>query len=78
MFLSEEKISHLSHLILNRLKGEGKVRFEQDDVQVLREIKRVFAGEVKLEEELERETGVLFPPDSRGKSGVECVVPKNL
>jgi len=54
MFLSEEKISHLSHLILDQLKREKGVQFKGDEVQVLREIKRVFAGELKLEEELDR------------------------
>ncbi len=54
MFLSEEKISHLSHLILEKLKAEKGIEFKENEIQVLREIKRVFAGELKLEEELDR------------------------
>jgi hypothetical protein len=54
MFLSEEKISHLSHLILNQLKREKGCVFQGDEVQVLREIKKVFSGELKLDEDLDR------------------------
>jgi uncharacterized protein len=51
MVLSDEKISHLSHLILNHLKAPGHARLKVEEAVVLREIKRLLAGELKAEEE---------------------------
>lgn len=54
VLLSDDKISHLSHLVLEMLKENGDVTFKTDEVLILREIKKVFSGEVKLEEDLDR------------------------
>jgi hypothetical protein len=51
MVLSDEKISHLSHLILNHLKAPGNARLKVDEPVALREIKRLLAGELKAEDE---------------------------
>jgi len=53
MVLSEEKVTHLSHLILNHLKNPANARLKTDEVAVLREIKRILAAELKVEEEVE-------------------------
>ena len=54
MFLSDDKITHLSHLILAQLKKEAGVSLIVEEGGVLREIKRVFASELHLEEEVDR------------------------
>ena len=52
MTLSEDKISHLSHLILNELK-KGIVTLKEDEITVLREIKRLIISELHLDEEVD-------------------------
>ena len=54
ILLSDEKISHLSHLVLAMLKENSGVIFKTEETQILREIKKVFSGEIKLEEDLDR------------------------
>lgn len=53
MLLSDEKLTHLSHLLLNHLKNPAVARLKAEEVIVLREIKRVLAAEVKVEEEVD-------------------------
>jgi len=53
MLLSDEKASHLSHLILDHLKKPANARLQADEPVVLREIKRVLAAELKVEQEVE-------------------------
>jgi hypothetical protein len=52
--LSDDKVSHLSHVILGSLKRTLAVRVKGDEALVLREIKRVLAAELAQEDELER------------------------
>lgn len=52
MILSEDKINHLSHLILKGIK-DAPVTFKADDVSVLREIKRLISAEVHIDEEVD-------------------------
>jgi hypothetical protein len=52
MPMSEDKISHLSHLILRGLGPQAELR--ADETTVLREIKRVLQEEAQLEVELDR------------------------
>ncbi len=52
MILSEDKISHLSHLILKDIKN-SPVTMQGDDILVLREIKRLIASEVHIDEEVD-------------------------
>ena len=51
MSLSDEKVSHLSHLILNHFKDPAHARLKVEEVAVLREIKRILAAELKVDEE---------------------------
>lgn len=52
MVLSEDKISHLSHLILDDIK-KGLATLPGDEVLVLREIKKLMSMEFHLEEEID-------------------------
>ena len=52
MIFSEDKINHLSHLIVNSLKN-CPVTFNADEVTVLREIKRLIATEVHIDDEVD-------------------------
>ena len=53
MSLSDEKASHLSHLILNHFKDPAYARLKVEEVAVLREIKRFLAAELKVDEEMD-------------------------
>ena len=53
MVLSDEKASHLSHLILNHFKDPAHARLKVEEVAVLREIKRFLAAELKVDEEVD-------------------------
>ena len=52
--ISDDKASHLAHLVLGALKKSPICRLTEDDGKVLREIKRVVAAELVLEEEIDR------------------------
>jgi hypothetical protein len=54
MLLSDEKASHLSHVILRCLKQSNAGRLKSDEAQVLREIKRVLSAEFQEEQDLDR------------------------
>ena len=53
MSLSDEKASHLSHLILNHFKDPAHARLKVEEVAVLREIKRFLALELKVDAEVD-------------------------
>ena len=52
--LSEDKISHLSHIILSAVKKDRAVRIRSAEEQILKEIKRVLATELAQEQEIDR------------------------
>ena len=52
MLLSEDKINHLSHLIIKDLK-KGLANLKGDEVAVLKEVKRLLTAEFHLEEEID-------------------------
>ncbi|MBM4120892.1 MAG: DUF507 family protein [Nitrospira sp.] len=54
MVLSEDKVSHLSHVILGAVKKSMAVKLTGDEAQALREIKRVLAAELAAEAEIDR------------------------
>jgi hypothetical protein len=54
MALSEDKISHLSHLILNDLAQGHRATFLVEAGKVLREIKRVIVRELQAEEAIDQ------------------------
>ena len=64
--LSEDKVSHLSHVILNTVKASATVRITGDEERVLKEIKRVLASELAQEEEIDRKVKAKLASYSRG------------
>ncbi len=52
--LSEDKVSHLSHVILDAIKKSKIVRVRSTEEQVLKEVKRVLAAELAQEQEIDR------------------------
>ncbi len=54
MLLSEDKASHLAHVILEALKKSPGARVKGEEGRVLREIKRVLAEELAQEGETDR------------------------
>lgn len=51
MRLSEDRISHLSHLVLDMLMQNRNVDAIQAEERILREIKRTIAGELRFEDD---------------------------
>ena len=51
MRLSEDRISHLSHLVLDRLMQDRNVDAVQAEERILREIKRTITDELKFDDE---------------------------
>ncbi len=54
MLLSDDKVTHLSHVILACLKKTSAAKLKGDETQALREIKRVLASELAQEEDVDR------------------------
>ena len=52
--LTDDKVTHLSHVLLDCLKKTPVARLRGDETQVLRGIKRVLAGELQQGEETDR------------------------
>lgn len=51
MRLSEDRISHISHLIVNMLVRDRNVDALQAEERLLREVKRTITSELKFEDE---------------------------
>lgn len=64
--LSEDKVSHLSHIILDAIKKSTAVQVKSDEGRVLKEIKRVLAAELAHEEEIDRKVKAKLASYSRG------------
>lgn len=64
--LSEDKVSHLSHVILKAVKQYAGARVKSDDARLLKEIKRVLAAELAQEQELDRKVKAKLASYSRG------------
>ena len=52
--LSDDKVTHLSHVILQSLKQSTTGSLKGDDAQALREIKRVLGATFQDEEDIDR------------------------
>lgn len=50
--LSDEKQTHLAHVIVSSLQKITQIKMTGDATQVLREVKRVLAEQMKAEEDL--------------------------
>jgi hypothetical protein len=53
MMLSEDKISHLSHVLLKNLLGQNLLELNEDEGAIRREIKRTIVSELKIGEEID-------------------------
>lgn len=51
MRLSEDRISHISHLILDALEHNANIEPLQPEERILREIKRIITSELRFEDE---------------------------
>jgi len=51
--LSDEKVTHLSHVLLKGLLEKGLVRLKDDEGAVRKAIKRAVAAELKVGEDIE-------------------------
>lgn len=54
MLLSEDKISHLSHLILSGLRKDSRAILRTEEERILREIKRVILQELQYDEQIDQ------------------------
>lgn len=54
MMLSEDKISHLSHVLLKGLINKGMVELVEDEGTIRREIKRTIVSELKIGEDIDQ------------------------
>ena len=64
--LSEDKISHLSHVILNEITRHAAVKVTGDEERVLKAVKRVLADELAQEGEIDRKVRAKLATYSRG------------
>jgi hypothetical protein len=64
--LSEDKASHLSHVILRAVKQHPAVRLTGEEGKALRAIKQVIAAELAQEEEIDRKVKAKLASYSRG------------
>ncbi len=64
--LSEDKISHLSHVIVNEVKRHVAVKVTGDEERVLKAVKRVLADELAQEGEIDRKVRAKLATYSRG------------
>ncbi|MGE5893036.1 MAG: DUF507 family protein [bacterium] len=53
MRLSEDKISHISHVLLKELVDRDIIKAKEEEGKIRREIKRVIAAELKIGEEVD-------------------------
>jgi len=55
MMLSDDKISHLSHILLNKLYDLDLIEMDEDqEGAIRREIKQTIVGELKIGEEIDQ------------------------
>ncbi len=64
--LTEDKVSHLSHVILTTMKKAPGVRLKRSDELVLKEIKKVLADELTQEQQIDRTVRTKLASYSRG------------
>lgn len=53
MMLSDEKITHTSHILFNGLIKKGLIRLKSEETEVRREIKRSFIQALKIGEAID-------------------------
>ncbi|MEW6739881.1 MAG: DUF507 family protein [Nitrospirota bacterium] len=53
MMLSNDKITHMTHVVLKGLMDKGLITLKEDDGLLRREIKRTIMGELKIGEDID-------------------------
>ncbi|MCC6346535.1 MAG: DUF507 family protein [Nitrospirales bacterium] len=53
MMLSDDKITHMTHMLLKGLLEKGLITLKEDDSLLRREIKRTISSEVKAGEDID-------------------------
>ncbi len=53
MMLSEDKVSHITHLLLEGIKKGKLAKLVVDEIKILREMKRIINSEIKLDAEID-------------------------
>lgn len=53
MMLSDDKITHMTHMLLKELLNRGLIKLKQDDVLIRKEIKRTIVNELKIGEDID-------------------------
>ena len=51
--LSNDKITHMTHVVLKGLMDKGMITLKEDDGLLRREIKRTIMGELKIGEDID-------------------------
>ena len=64
--LSEDKVSHLSHVILHGIKTNTLVSVKSDDGRLLKDIKRILSAELGQEAEIDNKVKAKLASYSRG------------
>jgi len=64
--LSEDKVSHLSHVILMAVKKSPLLEVKGNDGRILKDIKRVLAAELAQEQDIDRKVRAKLGSYSRG------------
>lgn len=64
--LSDDKVSHLSHVILGAVKKSPLIQLKSEEGKALREIKRVLAAELAHEDEIDQKVRAKLGSYSRG------------
>jgi hypothetical protein len=64
--LSEDKTSHLAHVLLQAVKKSPSVTVKGEDGPLLKDIKRVLAAELAQEAEIDRKVRAKLSSYSRG------------
>lgn len=64
--LSEDKASHLSHVVAAAIRRHAAVRVVADEERVLKAVKRVVAAELAQEEDIDRKVKAKLASYSRG------------
>lgn len=53
MMLSDDKVTHMTHVLLKGLMDKGLITLKEDDSLLRREIKRTILNELKLGEDID-------------------------
>ena len=53
MSLSDDKVTHMSHIVLKELLNRGIIQAKEDEGKIRREIRRVISDELRIGEDID-------------------------